>query len=309
MSQTHSSSWQRVLLPLIALGAMAASYAVFFLQRDTVYALGREDGLFEDLTAVFFFCASATFACAFWRSGANANDNTNTNGGAAASGGANANDNANTNGGAGASDASAAPRRRRNVWFLLLALLFFFGGGEEISWGQRIFGWDTPQAFEQANVQRETNIHNLNIFSRNDANWNGKTGAAEFLSAERLFSLFWLGFCIATPIAYACVPPLRRLLDRLRMPIVPLTLGVLFLVNYSLGEILKPHALRRALEWPLMEIKECLFSVLFLLIASYFVTRQARTRRAATPAILSNAPVTARPTSAAADEELAHVAV
>jgi len=167
MSQTHSSSWQRVLLPLIALGAMAASYAVFFLQRDTVYALGREDGLFEDLTAVFFFCASATFACAFWRSGANAN----------------ANDNANTNGDAAASVASARPRRRRNVWFLLLALLFFFGGGEEISWGQRIFGWDTPQAFEQANVQRETNIHNLNIFSRNDANWKGKTGAAEFLSA------------------------------------------------------------------------------------------------------------------------------
>ena len=297
MTHTHSSSRQRTLLPLIAIGAMAVSYSVFFLQRDTVYALGREDGLFEDLSAVFFFCASAIFAGAFWRSGANANGShsANTSGDAA------------TNQATAA--AAAAPRKRRNIWFLLLALLFFFGGGEEISWGQRIFGWDTPQAFEQANIQRETNIHNLKIFNRSDANWNGKTGAAEFLSAERMFSLFWLGFCILTPIAYACIPPLRRLLDRLRMPIVPLTLGELFLVNYGMGEILKPHALRRALEWPLMEIKECLFSVLFLLIASYFLTRQARTRRAATPAIIAKPPITARPTSAAADEELAHVAV
>ena len=293
MTHTHSSSWQRTLLPLIAIGAMAVSYSVFFLQRDTVYALGREDGLFEDLSAVFFFCASAIFAGAFWRSGANANGShsANTSGDAA------------TNQATAA--AAAAPRKRRNIWFLLLALLFFFGGGEEISWGQRIFGWDTPQAFEQANIQRETNIHNLKIFNRSDANWNGKTGAAEFLSAERMFSLFWLGFCILTPIAYACIPPLRRLLDRLRMPIVPLPLGVMFLVNYASGEIHKPHALRLTLEWPLMEIKECLFSVLFLLIAFHFVTRQARTQAA--PAMIAR--VTVPPASAAADDELANAAV
>ena len=267
MSYPQASWQQRIVLPLIALGAMAASYSVFFLQRDTVYALGREDGLFEDLSAVFFFCTSLTFAWVFWRSGGHADD--------------------------------ATPRVRRYVWFLLLALLFFFGAGEEISWGQRVFGWDTPQAFEQANIQRETNIHNLKIFNRSDANWNGKTGAAEFLSAERMFSLFWLGFCIATPIAYACVPPLRRLLDRLRMPIVPLTVGVLFLVNYAMGEILKPHALRLKLEWPLMETKECLFSVLFLLIAIHFVTRQIRTRPAPAPAA---APATKAATAPLADE-------
>ena len=31
---------------------------------------------------------------------------------------------------------------------------------EEISWGQRIFGWETPQTFE-GNVQDETNLHNF----------------------------------------------------------------------------------------------------------------------------------------------------
>ena len=270
-------------MPLIAVVLMAASYAVFLLPRDTVYALGREDGLFEDLSAVCFFCASAVFAIVFWRSGR-----------------------------AGAAvDADGVPRRR-NVWFALLAILFFFGGGEEISWGQRIFGWETPDAFQEANVQRETNIHNLVIFNRNDANWQGKTGAAEFLSAERMFSLFWLGFCLATPLAHALVPPLRRLLERVRMPIVPLLLGVLFLVNYSMGEFLKPHALRVRLDWPLMEIKECLFSVLFLLIAVYFAVRQRAARPVAAPAPVAPAaaaPVRAGATPVADDEALVHAAL
>src|SRR5688572_15161755 len=122
----HPASPSQRVLPLVAIVLMTASYCVFFLPRDTVYALGREDGLFEDLSAICFFCASALFAFAFWRSG-----------------------------GRDAARATGEPRRRRNVWFALLAILFFFGGGEEISWGQRIFGWETPGAFQQANLQRE----------------------------------------------------------------------------------------------------------------------------------------------------------
>lgn len=33
--------------------------------------------------------------------------------------------------------------------------------GEEISWGQRIFGWSTPEGWEKVNLQQETNLHNL----------------------------------------------------------------------------------------------------------------------------------------------------
>jgi hypothetical protein len=32
--------------------------------------------------------------------------------------------------------------------------------GEEISWGQRIFEWDTPSHYAAVNMQRETNLHN-----------------------------------------------------------------------------------------------------------------------------------------------------
>ena len=38
------------------------------------------------------------------------------------------------------------------VWFLT---------GEEISWGQRIFGWDTPDDLEAVNRQGETTVHNI----------------------------------------------------------------------------------------------------------------------------------------------------
>jgi len=257
-----SASRQKLALAIIAVVSIAASYGVFFLSRDAVYRLGREDGLFEDLTAVCFFAASLLCAVLFWRSRSG-------------------------------NDFFIVRTRRRNIWFLLLSLLFFFGAGEEISWGQRIFGWKTPDTFEKQNIQRETNIHNLKIFNRNDEHWNGKTGAAALLSAERLFSLFWFGFCVVTPLLWRFVPPFARMMERLNMPRVPIALGVLFLLNYGVAEVLKPHALRIDLQWPLMEIKECLFSVLFFLIAMYFATTQSARDVAAEPAAAPAAPPTA----------------
>src|SRR5690606_11535567 len=43
----------------------------------------------------------------------------------------------------------------------LFIVMFFFAAGEEISWGQRIFGWETNEYFMERNAQEETNIHNL----------------------------------------------------------------------------------------------------------------------------------------------------
>jgi len=47
------------------------------------------------------------------------------------------------------------------VIFLILALMCIFIAGEEISWGQRIFRWQTPEFFKNTNMQLETNFHNL----------------------------------------------------------------------------------------------------------------------------------------------------
>ena len=44
---------------------------------------------------------------------------------------------------------------------LLLAALFLLGAMEEVSWGQRLFGWGTPAILREVNVQGETTLHNL----------------------------------------------------------------------------------------------------------------------------------------------------
>lgn len=45
------------------------------------------------------------------------------------------------------------------AWLGAVALLWL--GGEEISWGQRLVGWDTPPAIMAVNTHEETNIHNM----------------------------------------------------------------------------------------------------------------------------------------------------
>jgi hypothetical protein len=47
--------------------------------------------------------------------------------------------------------------------YLILTLGLMFIALEEISWGQRIFNWETTQKFQE-NIQQETNIHNLEVF-------------------------------------------------------------------------------------------------------------------------------------------------
>lgn len=44
---------------------------------------------------------------------------------------------------------------------ILVAIVLFVMIGEEFSWGQRLFGWATPESFMEINEQSETNLHNL----------------------------------------------------------------------------------------------------------------------------------------------------
>ena len=46
-------------------------------------------------------------------------------------------------------------------WVLMWTLACVYFAGEEISWGQWIFKWQTPEAIRQLNSQEETNLHNM----------------------------------------------------------------------------------------------------------------------------------------------------
>lgn len=47
------------------------------------------------------------------------------------------------------------------IFFIGLGLFFVICAGEEISWGQRLLGFETPEALADINTQNEFNVHNI----------------------------------------------------------------------------------------------------------------------------------------------------
>ncbi len=50
---------------------------------------------------------------------------------------------------------------RVRAWIGLVTLGCIYFAGEELSWGQWLFGWQTPELLRGVNDQNETNIHNI----------------------------------------------------------------------------------------------------------------------------------------------------
>jgi len=46
------------------------------------------------------------------------------------------------------------------LWTVIFGLGCIYFLGEEISWGQHLGGWETPDAWKEVNDQNETNLHN-----------------------------------------------------------------------------------------------------------------------------------------------------
>jgi hypothetical protein len=109
------------------------------------------------------------------------------------------------------SAAVAVSAARRRDWLMLLvaaglALGSFAVCGEEISWGQRVFGFGTPGALHEVNAQGEMNLHDIKIgFDLEDA----------INFAEMLFSL---AVCFLPLLTRSAKPLLRGRLWRLISP-------------------------------------------------------------------------------------------
>lgn len=56
------------------------------------------------------------------------------------------------------------PTRGSRIWLGLVALGAFYMAGEEVSWGQWLFHWHTPETFDVINDQHETNLHNISAW-------------------------------------------------------------------------------------------------------------------------------------------------
>ena len=150
--------------------------------------------------------------------------------------------------------------------YLGLAIVFFVAFGEEISWGQRILGIETPESLEGINDQGETNLHNLST---------SKTNA--------LFQIFWLVMGVLIPLA-ALYEPARRRLARL-VPILPVALAIVFLANQFVikvaDEIFEAHpglyeGTKYSVSYGLYEIKESVVQIAFA--AGFWLLYRAQTR-------------------------------
>jgi hypothetical protein len=96
-------------------------------------------------------------------------------------------------------------RRPMALLFVAFTLGCLFITGEEVSWGQRIFGWSTPEPIARVNHQGETTVHNLGAFS-------GSTNVVMLLMGAYGCAAPWLlrryPRLLPTELARFVVPPL-----------------------------------------------------------------------------------------------------
>ena len=163
--------------------------------------------------------------------------------------------------------------KTRNIWFLILALVFLFGAGEEISWGQRLLGFGTPEAITKINVQKEFNVHNIEIFNNKDLNGNVKHALKKLLDINFLFKIFVMLFGILLPLCVYHIKYISLLTVKLKMPVPPFSLGLFFLLSWFIYQLISIFILQNAPNQcfaSFVEIFECSLSFILSVISVYF---------------------------------------
>lgn len=110
-------------------------------------------------------------------------------------------------------------KTRYRFFFILLSIACFYVVMEEISWGQRLFGWNSSPFFRENNLQGETNLHNM------------LTGPYSTLLKKSLaygLALGLSGFGLLYPLALKYKWQLATWLDKLGIPAPPLYLAPFF---------------------------------------------------------------------------------
>jgi hypothetical protein len=221
----RSLAWALLGVPL---ALMAAMMAIAVVDADLFHALIVEDGPIEWAQFFAILIASGVFALA-------------------------------------AIGTRTSGRHGLTAIYVVVAIGAFLAAGEEISWGQRLLGFTTPEALDTINHAGETNIHNISAIQR------------LFNLGELLAGLYGL----AVPLLWL-VPRIRarvgRWMDPLLIPPVCLAAAFLLPFLYRLGRlIVLPTAGERIVE--LGEVPELTF-YLGVLVTGLTTTRILRSRAA-----------------------------
>jgi hypothetical protein len=208
---------------------------VVFLGEETANYLRDEDNFIENLGAISFLIASILYLASYLQSG-------------------------------GSGNIASPIESKNNKFYLLFAIIFFIGFGEEISWGQRLIGWDTPQLFIEINKQNETNIHNSWVFHR------------KIFGLDKLFFIFWFSYCLILPLVTKYSLEARRYISRFDLPVPPLWIGFLLVTNFSIylipqffpSDWPQTHYIDRAF----LEIMESNDALIFAVLAFHELKKQ-----------------------------------
>jgi hypothetical protein len=119
----------------------------------------------------------------------------------------------------------------KRIFFLLFGFMFFVFFGEEISWGQRILGFETPEAVKARNMQKEFNFHNLDVLHHWDSGKEFKTGIKSFITAKRIFIYTFVLYLFLVPFLVNKIELFRRIAKWIYLPIPKIELGYLFVLN------------------------------------------------------------------------------
>jgi hypothetical protein len=122
-TQSNRTAGLAAFLYTFTLSHVLIGVFFFYLNLDLFYLYSKEDGYIEYLTA--FFLLFTSILCIY--------------------------------------KALQEENRLPRIFFFASAFLLFFGFGEEISWAQRIIGFDTPENLEKVNAQQEFNLHNIHL--------------------------------------------------------------------------------------------------------------------------------------------------
>jgi hypothetical protein len=144
--------------------------------------------------------------------------------------------------------------------------LFFVCAGEEISWGQRLIGWQTPEWLASENAQGETNLHNLWFLQAHGPDKERKSFVELLINPNRLLSIFWLSYCLILPLL-ATTTTGHRLVSWSGIPVPPLGVGLLFLITYVVFHAMVAFGGGRAYVHQMDELKEAIQATCFALLA------------------------------------------
>lgn len=202
---------------------IGALLLLFFINKELYIFLSEEDNILENLTALFYCIAGLVLFLSAYKEYRNSSSFKNI------------------------------------ILTMLLGLFFIFIAGEEISWGQRIFGFDVPEGIKKINEQEEFTIHNLKIFMT----YLG-------IDQHRLLNVFCFLMGVLIPLVYLISQKIQNTLNRIYFPVLPVSCIAIFFLGIVYGQ----SVAKLYNHWSHTEVKEFIFSIGFLMFSISLLTKK-----------------------------------